>query len=171
MVISFKTARRVVPLGVILLSLAAATPVAARSSASGPRVGPGQHFGGRVNGSTGRQAPVVIRMACAGPIQPGQTGHPASGQTLELFLRGSSRADFGHTGPQTTSVGAFFNSLPPSATRASGSAVNFTRYGTKALPTAETLPCSGPGTVYFVPLPTVPGGRDAAVPVSFVGQP
>ena len=160
-------------IAVAAMVLAAAVPLRAAADGAGTKVGPGQRFVGHVNGRGGVSAPVVIRMACAGPIQPGETGHPMGGQTVAVLLRGDERADVGHTGPQTTSIGAFFNAPPPGAARASSSWVDFTRYGTRPIPRSLTLPCSGMGYVYFVPLPTVGGGgsRSATVPVRYVGQP
>ena len=53
------------------------------------KVGPNQYFTGVINGRNGNTAtPIPIRMACFGPVKPGETGHPMSGQTLavhELF--------------------------------------------------------------------------------------
>lgn len=48
-------------------------------------VGPDQFFTGVVNGVPGNTiVPITIRMACFGPIRPGQTGHPMAGQTLAV---------------------------------------------------------------------------------------
>ena len=165
-----RTARFALPAGMILVALLAPTPA---SAGLADPVGPNQGFGGWVNGSSGRPSPAVIRMACLGPIQPGQTGHPMSGQSVTLFEHAATAPRFGRTGPQSTSVGAFFNAPPPEGrmSPATSSFVDFKRYGTRALPTSLTLPCSGTGTVYFVPLPAIAGGRTATVPVSFVGQP
>jgi hypothetical protein len=46
---------------------------------------PKQYFTGVINGKDGNTTtPITIRMACAGPIRPGQTGHPVAGQTLAV---------------------------------------------------------------------------------------
>lgn len=107
-------------------------------------------------------------MACFGAITPGQTGHPFAGQTLAV-RRAPNTSTSGVTGASTASVGVFFGVLPPSVSGAT-SLVDFTRYGTRAIPTSLTLPCAGTSTVYFVPLPVEPS-KLYAVPVSFVGQP
>ncbi|MGH9018226.1 MAG: hypothetical protein ACRDY1_10815, partial [Acidimicrobiales bacterium] len=46
-----------------------------------PAVGPGQHFIGLVNGSTGS---ATIDVECPGPVQSGQTGHPVAKQTVAI---------------------------------------------------------------------------------------
>jgi hypothetical protein len=137
------------------------------------KIGPDQYFRGLVNGSTGQPYPAIIRMACFGPIRPGQLGHPFAGQTVEVQqvpLTAGANGDLGFTGPHGTQIGAFFGPLPPSSQ--GGSPVLFQYYGVpEPIPTSELLPCGGPGTVAFVPLPFLRGGRIADVPVEFVGQP
>ena len=78
------------------------------------KIGPNQVFAGSVNGQTGFATPVVVRMACFGPIRPGQTGHPLAGQTLEVFRPEVIAARTGFTGPNGTSISVFFNAPPPS---------------------------------------------------------
>ena len=137
------------------------------------RVGPSQYFTGVINGHDGNTVnPITIRMACAGP---GETGHPVAGQTLavhELFPPATSGGSLGFTG-NDAEIGAFIDALPPSTPGGSVTTTPvFRRYDvTKPLPTSLTLPCSGTGTAYFVPIPVVPPSRDAGVPVRFVGQP
>jgi hypothetical protein len=135
-------------------------------------VGPNQYFTASVNGSNGYPQPVVIRMACFGPISLGQTGHPMAGQTVEVSLAGPNTTHTGFTGPSATSIGAFFGPPPPLVS-AGGGDVNFTDYGVaKPIPTSLNLPCGGRGQVTFVPLPmSPPTSRPAVVPVYYVGQP
>lgn len=159
----------VVPVMVATLMVGAATSPAPAQAAHS-RIAPHQHFIATVNGGTGHPNPVVIRMACFGPIQPGQTGHPMSGQSVAVSRAHGSKGT-GFTGDRGTSIGAFFGAPPPSGTASVSSYVSFTRYGQKQIPTSLQLPCSGSGTVSFVPLPLDPTIRDVAVPVSFVGQP
>ena len=139
------------------------------------KVGPHQVFGGLVNGKNGVPAPAVIRMACFGPVRPGQTGHPMAGQTVEVFRPEAIVGHFGNTGAHATSIVAFFGPPPPTSAppTPSASTVTFYRYGVvKPIPTALVLPCGGTGTVSFVPLPqSPPTSRDATVRVSYVGQP
>ena len=138
-------------------------------------VGPHQVFGGLVNGQSGYSAPATIRMACFGPIKPGQTGHPFSGQTVEVFRPEVIVGHFGYTGSSATSIVAFFGPPPPTpvTTPPAASTVTFGHYGVvKAIPTSLLLPCAGTGNVYFVPLPmSPPTSKPAVVPVTYVGQP
>ena len=135
-------------------------------------VRPHQHFQALINGQNGSANPVVIRMACVGPIRPGQTGHAFGGQTIAVRLATGTGSSFGYTGSSATSIRAFFGAPPPGGTGASTNTVNFTLYETKALPTSLVLPCAGKSTVTFVPLPmSPPTSRSAAVPVVYEGQP
>jgi hypothetical protein len=155
----------VVVAATIAATLAAGVSGQATAAAAG-RIGPNQHFTAYVNGKTGQSAPVVISMACFGPIQPGQTGHPVSGQTVAV-----SRGGPGMTGGQTTSIGASFGTVPPGAEATSSGYVDFTYYGTKAIPTSLTLPCSGSSSVNFIPLPTIGPSHGLSVLVRLIGQP
>jgi hypothetical protein len=163
--------RRVCTTVAAAVLIVAAVP-SSLASASAPRVGPDQGFGGMVNGRSGHAAPVTIRMACFGPTTPGQLGHPMTGQSIKVVLRASGRPDAGFTSTNATSIGVFFGPPPPTATPGSG-LVSLSRYGVaKAIPTSLLLPCAGSGQVTFVPLPmTPPTSRTAVVPVAYVGQP
>jgi len=137
------------------------------------KVGPNQFFTGVINGRDGNTTtPITIRMACFGPVRPGETGHPMAGQTLavhELFPPTAGAGSLGFTG-NDHEIGVFFNVLPP-GTPVTTTPI-FRQYDVpKPLPTSLTLPCGGPGTVYFTPIPVVPPSRTASVPVEFVGQP
>lgn len=154
------------------LAIALAGPAGAQVTPGGP-VGPNQVFGGLVNNSTGSPNPAVIRMACFGPIRPGQTGHPFAGQTVAVFQPEVIVGNFGFTGPLAHEIEAFFGPPPPSPiTLVPGNPV-FTQYGVpQAIPTSTVLPCAGRGQVTFVPLPmSPPTSRPAVVPVAYVGQP
>jgi hypothetical protein len=164
--------RITVAVSLAALVIGAGTMTAASAAANAP-VGPHQYFSATVNGSSGDAGRVAIWMACYGPIQPGQTGHPVRGQTVGVKLvpvPSSDTSPLGYTGNRATSIGAFFGAPPP-ATPSGGSYVRFTSYGTKAIPTSLVLPCSGTGQVTSVPLPLDPSAHSIAVPVSFVGQP
>ena len=153
--------------GAVVLCLSG---VAAAESTS-PRVGPDQVFRALVNGRTGSPSPVTIAMACYGPLQPGQTGHPVAGQSVKILLGGGNVATAGFTGATAVSVGVFFGPPPPSA--AVPALLSLTRYGVaRAISTSLRLPCAGGGQVTFVPLPmSPPTSRAVVVPVSYVGQP
>jgi len=156
------------------LVLVASSVMALPASAAGAKVGPKQSFTGVINGIDGNTTtPIVIRMACVGPIRTGQTGHPLSGQTLavhQLFPPTATAGSLGSTG-NDSEIGVFFNAPPPATPAGAGTPI-FTRYDkAQRLSTALTLPCAGKGTVWFTPIPVVPPSRSAAVPVEFVGQP
>ena len=154
-----------------------ATVVAPPAGAAN-KIGPGQYFTGVINGTAGNTVvPIPIQMACFGPTTPGETGHPLGGQTLSVhqLFPPAPATTLGYTGSDST-IGVFFGAPPPSASGGSGAhaatTVTFSHYGkAKALPRALTLPCSGTGTVWFVPIPVIPPSQAQAVPVQFVPQP
>jgi hypothetical protein len=151
-------------------ALGLGVPAGASTASSHPPIGPNQIFGASVNGKRPSATPVVIKMACTDPLQPGQTGHPLAGQTLSVFRDPSTAALSGDTGGNGTAIGAFFGAPPPSAAATptpSASYVSFSTYRTKKLPTSLTLPCSGSGHVVFVPLPNLPGARTISIPVIY----
>ena len=125
--------------------------------------------------SAKKNAPAAIRMACFGPVRPGQRGHPMAGQTVEVFRPEAIAGHFGNTGSRATSIVAFFGPPPPAPAPATpaASTVTFKTYGVvKKIPISLLLPCGGTGVVSFVPLPkSPPTSRDATVRVSYVGQP
>ena len=157
-----------------LVGLTLVTCGAAVLPAQAGAVGPKQYFTGVINGKDGNTAiPIVIRMACVGPIKPGETGHPMRGQTIAVHQEfpPSPAGSLGYTG-NDSQIGAFFNAPPPAGVRPAAGTPVFTQYDkTQRLPTSITLPCSGTGTAYFVPIPVVPPSRAATVPVRYVGQP
>jgi hypothetical protein len=167
---------RRVPRHALLGALAAAIATVTSAPAAGafyPRIDPGDFFIATVNGSSGQHAPVTIFMACAGPVYPGETGHPLGSQTVGVKRvppPPPGTATLGYTGDRGTSIGAFFGPPPPGA-RTGSSYVSFQVYRMKAIPIDLELPCSGSGQVTFVPLPLLPPARSIAVPVRFVGQP
>jgi len=154
--------------------LALAACVATALPASAGRVGPNQYFTGVINGKDGNTIiPIVIRMACFGPIKPGETGHPEAGQTVAVhqLFPPSATPTLGFTG-NDSEIGAFFNAPPPAGAPIAATTPIFTRYDRpQPLPTSITLPCAGTGTAYFVPIPVIPPSRAATVPVRYVGQP
>ncbi len=163
--------RAAITLGLVILgTLALSLPAGAAA-----KVGPHQFFTGVINGTDGNTVtPIGIEMACFGPLHPGQTGHPLRGQTLavhQLFPPSPTDGSLGNTGDDST-IDVFFRAPPPASAEATADPTAFTRYDkTKKLPTSLTLPCSGTGTVWFVPIPVVPPSQSAAAPVQFVSQP
>ena len=139
------------------------------SPADGSPIGPNQAFVGSVNG---RFRNASIDMACFGPISPGQTGHPAKDQMLEIYsppppIVFGKPIRVGNTGAAATSVTALVI--------AGGKVYARMKLGgyfvPKAIPTTVLLPCAGSGAVRFVPRPRGDGAKIAALSVSFVGQP
>jgi hypothetical protein len=157
---------------VVVVATASAAPIVVPPQ---EKVGPHQIFGGLVNGKSGIGTPAPIRMACFGAVHPGETGHPMSGQTVEVFRPEAIVGHFGYTGSSATHIVAFFGPLPPTPVivASSVSTVTFTRYDVKKpIPTSLKLPCDGTGSVTFVPLPqSPPNSRDATVQVAYQGQP
>lgn len=151
------------------LALAACAATALPASAGA--VGPKQYFTGVINGHDGNTIiPITIRMACVGPIKPGETGHPMAGQRLAVHQEFPPvSSGLGYTG-NDSEIG-FFLVPPPGGQVAAGTPI-FKRYDRpQPLPTSLTLPCAGTGNVYFVPIPVIPPSMSQSVPVRFVGQP
>src|SRR5579864_6920914 len=116
--------------------LALAACVATALPASAGRVGPNQYFTGVINGHDGNTTiPIVIRMACFGPIKPGETGHPEAGQTVAVHqLFPPATSSLGYTG-NDSEIGAFFNAPPPAGAPVAASTPIFKRYDrAQALP-------------------------------------
>ncbi len=162
-----------VVVAVLAVAVLALTGTAGAAVGTAP-VGPNQYFAGVVNGRIG---PAVIAVACSGPVSASQKGHPRAGQTLAVRDLGKVAppvvaGDVGFTGPAGHEIGIFFGPLPPvDAASAAGGPVIFTHDGvTKPIPTSVLLPCSGSGSLPFVPIPVVGGSHDAVVSVTFVSQ-
>ncbi|MEV4297170.1 hypothetical protein [Microbispora rosea] len=162
----FRTAAaRLVPLAAAVLVAVIALPASAEVVDPAP-IGPHQYFYGFVNGQTGH---ATIKMACFGPVFPGQTGHPIAGQTVEVrpAAISPSAASIGYTGGGGTSIAV---DLGDPSTVARALALRY--YGVKAeIPVTATLPCYGSGKVTFTPVPTSWTARQATITVDFVGQP
>jgi hypothetical protein len=162
----FRTAAaRLVPLAAAVLVAATALPASAEVADPAP-IGPHEYFYGFVNGQTSH---TVIKMACYGPVFPGQTGHPLPGQTVEVRPAGiaSSLAGLGYTGSGGTSIAVNLGD-PSTVTRA----LVLRYYGVKAdIPATATLPCYGSGKVTFTPVDDSWTARPATVVVDYVGQP
>ncbi|KAA9379929.1 hypothetical protein F5972_09905 [Microbispora cellulosiformans] len=162
----FRTAvARLVPLAAAALVAATALPASAEVIDPAP-IAPNQYFYGYVNGQTGH---ATIKMACFGPVYPGQTGHPLAGQSVEVrpLAISSSAASAGYTGGGGTTITVDLGD-PSTVSRA----LALRYYGVKAeIPVTATLPCYGSGKVTFTPMPTSWTARAATVLVDYVGQP
>ena len=123
-------------------------------------IGPNQYFLGEVNGTS---VNAVILVACPGPVISGQTGHPVSGQSVDVLPAPSPTATgVGYTGVAGGSVRVAFSNT------ATADSVVLTQYAVKAaIPTTLLLPCSGTGTVAFVPAPTSSTARSAFLKVTY----
>ncbi|HSR24991.1 MAG TPA: hypothetical protein VLW53_15660 [Candidatus Eisenbacteria bacterium] len=142
-------------LGSILAAVAALALTAGTAAAQAP-IGPNQQFAGVVNGSA---ANATVYVVCPGPSFPGQTGHPVSGQGVQVV----ENTGTGFTGSAATQIVATFGTTGKSA------GLVFTEYGVpQDIPTTIFLPCSGKGTFLFTPQPTSPTARSATVTVTFV---
>lgn len=142
-------------LGAILATLAAIF-LTASGAAAQQRIGPNQQFAGVVNGSAANATVYVI---CPGPITPGRTGHPRTGQGVQVVVNTGS----GFTGSAASRIVATFG------TSNSTQALVFSEYGVpQDIPTTWFLPCGGTGTAVFAPQPTSSTARSATVRVTFV---
>ena len=130
-----------------------------------------QFFRGLVNGAAG--GPVRVRMACFGPVRPGETGHPFAGQTLEVVRELHPLPDvpdLGFTGSAADSIRVDFDTFL--ADPAPEESIVLSAYNTPTdIPATLALPCFGTGTVTFTPSLAGLDVKPASVPVEFVGQP
>jgi hypothetical protein len=143
-----------------LVTAVAAAPAWADPVIDPAPIGPNQYFYGLVNDHAGQ---ANILMGCAGPA--GGTGHPLPGQTVKV-LPGPApiSSDVGFTGSAAHAIAVRFPG--PTVT---DTPVILRDYAVSAeIPTWLTLPCSGSGTVTFVPEPTSPTARTATVTVTFI---
>lgn len=153
--------RRIAPL---LMATGLALGMAAGSAAFATpreRIAPNELFNGFVNG---HRPTAIIRMACFGPVTPGQTGHPMSGQRVSV--QRSLDVPGGNTGASGTSIVVTFG-----PTTSANDGITLTHYGAKAIPTTLTLPCGGQGVAVFRPRPGSNTAHSDRVKVTFVGQP
>jgi hypothetical protein len=143
-----------------VVALPATTAVAGSISAGGA-VRPQQTFVGLVNGASSG-AKVVVD--CSEAVRPGETGPPASGQTIAVRSPSPSTVPTGDTG----TLGRKIVARIPTTSSAAASSVVFTHYGATALPTTWRLPCIGSGTIVFSPSPTSSTARSETMTVTFI---
>jgi hypothetical protein len=144
----------------LALAGAAALPTTASAAVDPGPIGPHQFFIGQVNGAA---ANPVIRVVCPGPATPGQTGHPVSGQTVDVLPAASpTSSEVGYTGESADHVVVGFG------TAVSGTPISLSWYAVAApIPTTLYLPCSGTGKVTFTPAPTSSTAHPATVTVTY----
>lgn len=143
------------------VALTGSSALAATSPAQDPvPIGPGQYFTATINGVS--TAP-VIKVVCPGPITAGETGHPISGQYVEVQLAPSpTTTQVGYTGSAAHSIDVLF------ASPASTAGIVLTSYYVPvAIPITLELPCSGTGPVQFVPSPTSATAKNLTLTVTY----
>ena len=152
---------------VFVASAALAVTVAVGSAgaqSTRPPIMPGQIFNGLVNGQL---KDATIQMACAGPVRPGDVGHPAPDQTIEVE-RGLDLLPSGFTGNATQISVDLKLRFPIPHTVHLG---DFGHYGSKRLPSKIVIPCVGDGDVVFRPVAGGGSARPVIVHVLLSGQP
>jgi hypothetical protein len=148
----------------VLIVVAAVFALCAAAAWAAKPIRPHQSFNGLVNGASGS---AVIRMACFGPIQPGQTGHPFGGQTVAVTRSASGP---GFTGEASSIRARIFWSS--SGTKSSVPLALFHYYDQPAtISTDLSFPCAGSGRVVFRPVNGGSNAKPAVVKVYFEGQP
>jgi hypothetical protein len=159
-----KRVRSRAALALVVAGLAACTATTTAFAFFPPgqgRVVPDVQFGALVNGTSSN---VTIRMGCFGAVRPGQSGHPMTGQTVEVFRPEVLQVP-GFTGDSADEIVAHFTEDPSVP-------IVLRRFGRRAaIPTSLRLPCGGSGSVVFTPVPTSPTASSATIPVNYVGQP
>lgn len=144
--------------------LALASASAATAAASGVQdplpIRHHQFFTGLANGH--RRGHVIVRVSCPGPSD--KTAHPVGHQSVEVEPRvPSSVAGSGFTGRLGHRIKAVLRS-PAGATTIARFASYFVK---EFIPANITVPCSGSGTVRFIPLPGSRTARAATLKVTF----
>jgi hypothetical protein len=155
---------------IVTAALAAGALVIATAGgavAAGPKIGPNQLFVGLVNGSSGFINHAQIRVACPGPIRPGELTHPLAHQHVEVGLPVSIAVTVGDTGTRAKHIEAVLGA-PPLSTIAQKIATFGSYDLAKAIPTTLFVPCGGTGAVTFLPVPGSASSRPFVVPVDFV---
>jgi hypothetical protein len=154
--------RRFIRILIPLAAAAGAAALAPASPAAAVAVGPHQYFEGLVDMRT---TGATIGVLCPGPAS---LGHPLPDQTVAVELVVSPiTSDDGYTGLDATSILAVLSWPTPVSPPPPIRIATFTSYGTAAIPTNITVPCSGSGTMTFTPNPD-DGGHSATVDVTFV---
>ena len=158
--------RFLVGVAVGAIALFGSVAVAAAQVQDPVLIGPNQAFAGVVNNSSSN---ATIEMACFGPSQPGEYGHPLAGQTLEVKL----------AGPLTSAVPLAFTGTADEieATYEISNTLEillaeFSSYYVQApLSTSLSFPCSGTAVIDFDPVEGGPRARPWKTRVTFVPQP
>jgi hypothetical protein len=159
--------RRTAISAALTAALLACTGVTAAAAVQDPiPIGPNMPFHGLVNGAT---VGAVIRVGCFGPILPGQTGHPLSGQTVEADSTPPTSTTGGFTGSAAHSIVVTVQGSPSGSIIVIGTLTSF--YAPLKIPTTINLPCGGTTSVVFTPQPTSATARSSVDPVTLLSGP
>ena len=158
-----KTRHRYLASLALALTAVAAPPAAATPVQDPIPIGPNMYFIALVNGHT---SPTPITVVCPGPISSNSTGHPISGQTLEVRAVLPVTTTVGYTGSAAHSIDAIFTSPTGAVTNPPVVLTSF--FAPVPIPTTLNLPCSGSGVISFVPIPTSPTARGVAFSVTYL---
>ena len=156
-----RLSRPLLVLATAVLALALAPVAAGASLLQDPvPIGHNEYFTGLVNNHPPGQA--VIFVVCPGPEST--TGHPEGNQPVEVQTTASSSAqDIGYTGSAGNQIAAALGTATATITIA-----DFTSYFVdQYIPTNIEVPCSGTGTVAFIPSPTSGTAKTAILDVTF----
>jgi hypothetical protein len=124
-------------------------------------VGPHQYFVGDVNGALDAG---TVTVGCFGPVTSTSKGYPVAGQWVAVHVPSATAKDAGYTGESAERIVVRFSGAGPSV----GLPATIDGYDVRVpIPTTLQLPCSGPGTVAFVPSPTSETARSATVAITY----
>ncbi|HEX3785078.1 MAG TPA: hypothetical protein VHX38_35930 [Pseudonocardiaceae bacterium] len=145
---------------------AAVLTVTAHAAVDPAPIAPNQLFTGLVNATNDNP---VVTTDCAGPVVPGQMGHPVSGQFVSVDpATTTSTVDVGFTGSLGDSVTVFLGGPTSSGPSSANLVGTLKDYAVRlAIPTTLEVPCDGPGKAAFVPEPTSPTAKTAILDVTF----
>jgi hypothetical protein len=142
----------------VTLSLSVGILLGAGAAAASSQVGPDQHFVGLING---KHVGAVIYVVCPGPVDGGDTGPIAGGQTVAVRHVASGGGDTGQ------GAHIIYARVTPTTIVSLGS------YGDpEQIPSSARVPCGGSGSVVFsscpLPQPCGAGAQPDSVPVTYV---
>lgn len=159
---SRKLAPWLIALAATAITAGTAAPALAAPIIDPVPIGPNQHFEGLVNGKTDHA--IIVTDHCLTTPLGLLVAHPAPGQHIRVVRDADSD---GFTGSAAHAIDVQFPSPPPVV----NSPVVLHSYNVPTpIPVSLTVPCSGPGTVTFVPEPTSKTAVTETVNVTFVLQ-
>ena len=160
----FRTvATRTLALAALAVAAVPAISAAASQARDPVPIGHHQFFAGLV---FGRAEESQIEVACAGPAT---TGHPMADQSVEAILVApSAPSSAGSTGARASVIRVVLSwtAKGKTVTRPIGTLTGY--YETRSVGTAIVVPCSGTGTMTFMPSPGSKSAKVAKVSVTFM---